>query len=388
MKGLQTFYKSFYGPNFFRHFRAPTDLKNKKIRNPGNQVIVKNIKQISLQVHKRSGLWPCYTHTYNHTTLGNLKLRNPEKMVLDRAYFDFDIDNLKIHPIKKQLQDLRSHGLNYKQEFQDELRDQLRNLIIDERIAEPAINQAKDFSIKFKEYFNSYPILFFSGCKGAHVYTFFKPVKNVDINRAIYWFAEKMKEIHQYNTMDLSVCKDAISRLSRVPYSKHQYSLLTVVPFQIDDSYDTIMEKSLNSVVEPFTREDYYSGFGDYLKKLEPILEYNEKVREAEKKATRAGMNKAYNFSMVEDHREWFRSILGEPTYESPLKPYVMYNCPFPDHEDNKPSFMVYPTGYKCKGCGRKGNYFQFLKDYHGWSNEQVKNYLRTKNVGGVGGVL
>ena len=53
---IQTFYKEFYGPKFVRHFRAPSDLKNSKIRNTGNQVIVDDSKKLWLQVHKRSGL--------------------------------------------------------------------------------------------------------------------------------------------------------------------------------------------------------------------------------------------------------------------------------------------------------------------------------------------
>lgn len=375
MKGLQSFYNSFYGPNFFRHFRAPTDLKNKKIRNPGNQVTVKKPKNLALQVHNRSGLWKCLTHVYNHGTLGNLKREEPEKMVYDRAFFDFDVNNDEVHEIVNKLKDIRADGLNHHQEKQDELREQLRNLIINEKIAEPAINQAKDFSNKLKKWFDAYPILFFSGCKGCHAYSFFKPVRNVDINRVVSWFAEEMKETYQHSTMDLSVCKDAKSRLSRAPYSKHDYSLLTVVPFQLEDSYDTIMEKSLNPVVEPFTWEDYNSGFGKYLQRNDKILAYNEKIEEDERKATRANLKPTSK--RVKDHREWFKSILGEPAYTSPNKPYVMYHCPFPKHEDSTPSFMVYPTGYNCKGCGRKGNYFQFLKDYHGWSNEQVKNYLK-----------
>lgn len=377
MKGLQSFYNSFYGPNFFRHFRAPTDLKNKNIRNPGHQVTVKNARQLSLQIHKRSGTWPCYIHIYNQGTIGNLKRRESVKIVYDRAYFDFDIDHEQIHQLKKQLVNLRKQGLHYQQEKQNELKEKLRKLIINEKRAEPAINQAKEFSIKFQEYFGAYPLLFFSGCKGCHAYTFFNRIKNVDINRALLSFAEKMKETHQYDTMDLSVNKDATARLSRVPYSKHQYSGLTVVPFSIDDSYEAIIEKSLNPVVEPFSREAYYSSFGIYLQRNDKILEHNQKVKETERRASLGGMKMPVK--KVADHREWFKSILGEPVYKSPNKPYVMYHCPFPDHEDNTPSFMVYPTGYKCHGCGRKGNYFQFLKDYHNWTDEQVKAHLRTK---------
>ena len=79
----------------------------------------------------------------------------------------------------------------------------------------------------------------------------------------------------------------------------------------------------------------------------------------------------------MEDHRTFFRAILGEPERSYPDKEYVMYNCPFKDHKDHNPSFRVHKTGYYCYGCHKHGNYFQFLKDYNHWTNRQVKEYLK-----------
>ena len=60
----------------------------------------------------------------------------------------------------------------------------------------------------------------------------------------------------------------------------------------------------------------------------------------------------------INDHRIFFKSIIGAPEREYPEKEYIMYKCPFKDHEDNKPSFMVHKNGYYCYGCRReKGNY-------------------------------
>jgi DNA primase len=78
-------------------------------------------------------------------------------------------------------------------------------------------------------------------------------------------------------------------------------------------------------------------------------------------------------------HRVFFRSILGDPVKEYPDKDYFMYNCPFQDHEDKKPSFRVHKKGYYCYGCQKKGNYWQFLKDYNKWDDEKVWIYLRNK---------
>lgn len=353
---ILNFYREFYGPIFVRHFRAPTDLKTHKKRNPGNQTIIENPKKLWLQVHKRSGLWPCYIHVYDHGLLGNLKRQSQVQMVYDRAFFDFDIDNEQSHKIKKELQKLRSNGLKHNQPQQDDLKEQLRNLIINEHIAEPAITEAKKFSTKFKESFGAYPLLFFSGCKGCHAYTFFEPIKNVDINSAIYWFGKTIKKDLKYNSLDLSVLKDAQVRLSRVPYSKHQYTLLNVIPFTIKDSYDTIIQKSINPIVEPFQKKKYYSSFGLHLKNIDPILKNNEKTRKKEEMAKSKYKKVSKSFSGVNDHRTFFQDLLGPPISEHSEKEYVMYHCPFPDHEDTKPSFKVHRTNYECYGCGKKGN--------------------------------
>jgi hypothetical protein len=180
--------------------------------------------------------------------------------------------------------------------------------------------------------------------------------------------------------LDLSVTKDARKRLSRVPYSKHQYTGLTVVPFQVDDSYEDIMVKSLSPGIEPFSRGAYYSTFGEYLQGIDPILNHNLEVKKKQRTTSRGTRDKQFT-PMVDDHRLFFHSILGEPEGEYPDKEYVMYCCPFPGHDDNKASFRVHKTGYYCYGCGEKGNYFQFLKTYHGWGDEEVKAHLKSSST-------
>lgn len=372
---LISFYTSFYGFNFARYFRRPPDFKNSKFK---IQFITKSPKEVVHHVHRNSGYYPCYIQTYDRGLLGNLKRDDPSQMIFDRAYFDFDVTDPQAHKIKKQLIQLQSHGPKYEHSKQEKLKEEIKTLLIQDKLAETAINEAKHFATKFKESFGREPILFFSGCKGCHAYTFFEPIKGVNINRALSWFAEKVKESFNYQTLDEAVNRDAMSRLSRVPYSKHQLTSLTVVPFTLEDAYNEIVDKAINPHVEPFRKEDYSSSLGSHFQNIDPILAHNERIKEAERK-TKQNEIKNVSSNDVNDHREWFKTILGEPAYISPNKPYVMYNCPFRDHEDNKPSFMVYPTGYTCKGCGKKGNYWQFYKDYYGWDDDQVRYYLKNK---------
>ena len=82
--------------------------------------------------------------------------------------------------------------------------------------------------------------------------------------------------------MDLSVNKDALSRLARVPYSKHQLTDLSVVPFLCSDDYENIMAKSLDPNVEKFEIERYYTDFSKHLQKIDEIEYYNSKLKTME----------------------------------------------------------------------------------------------------------
>lgn len=379
MKGLISFFRSFYDHSFHRHFRRPPDfdLKERKFR---IQFTVETPKNLYLHVHRNSGNYPCLISTYDHGSIGNLTRKDPEKMLFDRVFLDFDVRNTSAQKIKKELQSLRTHSLVYKKHRQEELQQKLQDLIIDERIAYPAIQDAKHFAKIFKENFGQEIALFFSGCKGCHAYSFFEATKFIDLNKTIYWFAKKVKDTYKYETLDLSVTKDPTVRLSRVPYSKHQYSLLSVVPFSLEDSYEEIIEKALNVHCRPFEPVKYLTtDLPIHLKKIDKILMDNEKIKAQNRNKM---PNQQFNVSLSSrvDHRLLFKNFLGEPVRSYPDKEYVMYRCPFPDHPDHNPSFRVQKVGYNCYGCLRQGNYWQFLKDFHGWSNEQVKKYLKSSN--------
>lgn len=373
---LINFYGEFYGLNFFRHFRRLPDFKNDKIR---MQFTVKNPKQLYLHVHKNSGFHACLIHVYDHGSYDNLNGKDRNILQYDRAFFDFDVGDIEVASLKHILQHLRFRNNNGTKKLQEKLKEKLRELIIDEKIAKPAIDEAKNFSKQFKKTFGMYPALFFSGCKGCHAYTFFNSSKFHNIDAALSWFAKNIEET--YPTLDLSVVKDATSRLSRVPYSKHQLTDLTVVPFTIEDHYNDIMKRALTPTVEPFNQLDYFSNFNDHLQEIDKRLEHNREIKEAERQAeAKLNPSKVSSYKNI-DHRLFFKNLLGEPEGEYPEKEYVMYNCPFQDHKDHTPSFRVHKTGYYCYGCQKKGNYWQFLKDYNNWNDGQVKRFLNASKI-------
>lgn len=52
---------------------------------------------------------------------------------------------------------------------------------------------------------------------------------------------------------------------------------------------------------------------------------------------------------------------LGLPI-EHPNAKYNKFNCPFPDHADSDPSFVIWDNGaWKCYGCGRKGDFYDLI---------------------------
>ena len=56
-------------------------------------------------------------------------------------------------------------------------------------------------------------------------------------------------------------------------------------------------------------------------------------------------------------------------------------NCPFPDHEDKKPSFQIHRPGtrWTCYGCGRSGGSIDFVKEYNKMDFITAKNWLRER---------
>ncbi len=371
---FQSFYSNFFGETFARHFRRIPDIDQPKIY---KQFTIKNPKELYHHVHKNSGYHACFTSVYDNGTTEHLKSKNKEMILFDRLFFDFDTKDCDAERIKNNLLNLKKMGPHYEKDKQNDLKIQLQKLIKNEKIAKDAVDDAKKFSKIFKRDFGKEPALFFSGFKGCHAYVFFESFEPKEPNKTVFHFANQVRNIYALNSMDLSVNKDAVSRVARIPYSKHQLTDLTVIPFNTTDSYNEIISKSLEPVITPFNIENHSTQFNKHLQLIDQIIVDNQLTKSKKSKLQIKKFSKNYTGNDI-DHRSFFKKILGEPEKEYPEKEYVMYCCPFKDHTDNKPSFMVHSKGYKCYGCGKSGNYWQFLKDYKGWDDNQVEHYLKS----------
>lgn len=354
----QSFYSHFYGEEFARYFRRIPYSQNNNIR---KQYIIETPQKLWYHTHKVKGIYPAYTSIYNYGSIDDLKHNNKENIVFDRVFFDFDVSDDNITKLKTQLNELRRIGLKYNIKEQKHLVRQIREQIIDEKVAKPAYDDCLKFYKLLENEFGK-PLLFFSGCKGCHAYVFFEPVNLIEPNKAITYIAKTIKDKFNLNTMDLSVNKDATSRISRVPYSQHHLTDLTVVPFNASDSYNKMIEKAIDPYVEYFNLESHLTTLGNQLEKIDKILVKNSKIKA--KNSSKNNIRKPNKFNSNTgqvDTRILFKKSLGEPAYS--YEHYDMYNCPFPDHLDKKPSFQVSQFQYKCHGCDRRGSYQQFIKE-------------------------
>ncbi len=56
--------------------------------------------------------------------------------------------------------------------------------------------------------------------------------------------------------------------------------------------------------------------------------------------------------------------------------------CPFPDHKEKTPSFSISPEKqlYHCFGCGKSGNAYRFLMDFHGYLFPEAVRWCANKS--------
>lgn len=75
--------------------------------------------------------------------------------------------------------------------------------------------------------------------------------------------------------------------------------------------------------------------------------------------------------------------VVGRYVHLKQDGPHWVAKCPFPDHQDDSASFKITPSkkqAYKCFGCGRYGDVFDFLVDYSGKTFKEALEYLKDPN--------
>jgi CHC2-type zinc finger protein len=313
---------------------------------------------------------------------------HPNK-IIDRLFFDFDLDNSKrAKELKDEiLTDIAKKNLSTVNKKMNEYN---QALLEKEKIA---LQPYKDMIKLYKhlESFDIKPYPVFSGSKGFHLYIFFPETTELTMDSINYLslsIAEKFKKSCDLKSIDFNVNRDAYARLFRLPYCKHPVTQLYTYPIDIDDSYNDIIDKSFNPEIQDFKISDYKESEGnkaftehllnlneDYMK-IKEELDKNKKLNQirAEKRLKKYN-GKAINNqnSIFSDCRKLAKEFLGDPVKN--YGTYVTYHCPF--HEDNNPSMSVYEKTFIC-GCFGKMNYFEFIKKIKGFNtDEEVKKFMK-----------
>lgn len=348
MKGRVRFYKRFYPGKFRRDLRGIPLQDGKRVRLSWT---CKTPQNLAYLVEKLD------THRDIYIQVVNQETRTP-----DRLFLDFDIEKDKIKNVwKNALERLQAGDV----EGFDENRERIKRMIIKRKIAKEPLEDVISLRNYFLEEYDVDSIIFFSGGKGFHIYTPLKLVKYHDYNRALSYFARKLKD-NALPTLDLAVCKDALVRLGRAPYTMNMKTGLYMVPVDPDDDYPTIMNRALNPEPEPIripAPGRLQDRIVEYDRIVKDLVEWEDERRKQE---TRKYFNPGKTMK-GKDLRLIFKEELGPPTYDR--GDYIMYRCPFPDHDDSNPSFSVMRGLWKCFGCNRRGfSWDDFIRQIKGGS--------------------
>jgi len=276
----------------------------------------------------------------------------------DRIFLDFDMKDKKFDKLAKELQ---TAIITKNNEILDEIHGKLRDCVFSSK----KIRKCFESTITVRDYFKAFhdvetPV-FFSGAKGFHLYIPLYPKKHEYYNEALTFLAKTINEVFGA-PVDLAVCRDALVRKARIPYTPNMKTGLYCVPVLGDEDLSVVLERSESpgEAVQNF-------GLPRPSNSLEKLVELCEDyvIEEEKTRLKRRNLVLKKEIIVVSDGdlREAFRAILGEPAYSS--EDYDQYHCPFPTHDDFNPSFTVWGSYWKCFGCLREGaNLERFKKEY------------------------
>ncbi|MGD9627605.1 MAG: hypothetical protein AB7U40_08595, partial [Methanobacteriales archaeon] len=276
----------------------------------------------------------------------------------DRIFLDFDIIDSTFDRLKKEL---RIGFLEGDESLIVDSQEKLRDCVFSSKKLKKCFERVMEIKAYFIDHYNLDLAVFFSGAKGFHLYIPLYPKKHEYYNEALTFLAKTINEVFGA-PVDLAVCRDALVRKARIPYTPNMKTGLYCVPVLGDEDLSVVLERSESpgEAVQNF-------GLPRPSNSLEKLVELCEDyvIEEEKTRLKRRNLVLKKEIIVVSDGdlREAFRAILGEPAYSS--EDYDQYHCPFPTHDDFNPSFTVWGSYWKCFGCLREGaNLERFKKEY------------------------
>ena len=388
---FKEYYTSFYGNQYFRELRYVDTDKNKAetLKYPKASKNSNPDKRFNgfINKYKNKGINTLVSSLTFYSNVEDFHSKDYDKRYTDRLFFDFDIeDNPKVKELKENIkiaklelyEDERTAAIN-------DYQKQFRNLILNDNLLLEPFEEVKALMNYFMEGLAIKPYPVFSGSKGFHLIIFLNPMKLININQLSYNLASYLKKKLDLKLIDLSVNKDPISRVQRIPYSKHERTGFYTVPIDNNVSYDELLKHIKRNRNRPslFDRESYIPDeyFHKNLINLNAkITEYlmksemKQKELQKQKRELLAAKRKTKNLSSVDsidfsniDMRSLVSKVLGSPERE--YSNYSMFKCPF--HNDNNPSLKVSAKYCSCYSCGFYYNYYDFIKEYYNLKTDE-----------------
>ena len=380
---FKEYYSSFYGNQYYRDLvYVDTDLDKVlySLKYPNVSKLSKVDNRFYNAIHKNrnKGIGTLISSLTFYPSLEDFHSKDYSSRFTDRLFFDFDVDSKMAKELKENMKNAKLYL--YEEERRIAIEDyqkQFRNLIFNDNLLLEPFNELKSLISYFKDLgIRPYPL--FSGSKGFHLVIFLNPMKLNNINEISYNLADHLKRKLDLTLLDLSVNKDSIARKQRIPFSKHERTLLYTVPIDTNLSYDELLKQIKRNRPKPvpFDRESYlpeeefHKNMVNLNAKITEEKMYSQmKQQELQKQkrellsAKRKNNNRDsvdnIDFSSI-DMRSLVSKIIGSPERE--YSNYSMFKCPF--HNDNNPSMKVNEKWASCYSCDFYYNWYDFIKNY------------------------
>ena len=172
--------------------------------------------------------------------------------------FDFDTENIEVNVLKKRLNEAHCiKNVKTRRRQVAKVQDDFQKLIFGTDILNQPFMEARKLSEYFKRLdIQTYTV--FSGCKGLHLYVFLPKLHISNISQVTLKLATIFKDKLDLRTLDVSVSKDSLKRMDRVPfYSWHEKTRLYVTPCSIEDDILDVLKASRKQKVMEFNFSDY-----------------------------------------------------------------------------------------------------------------------------------
>lgn len=397
---LKQYYRIYYDSNYYRDLRCIKDVKaftngsrtkyNTEVFKYPNKPYVEHHWKLfyNFLLSHNKGIGTLASSLTYFKTFQDYQTGDDSLRYSDRLFFDFDVDDPRAKALKDEIKNanLEKFGGDRISSIKHSQK-KFRDLILQEDLLEKPFQELQ-VMMEYMESQGLKPYPIFSGSKGFHLLYFFEPQRLENISEITTSLTDHLKTKLELSTLDMNVT-DSLKRVKRVPYSKHERTLLYTTPFSRDLSYEELLKMIKKNTGKPilFDKKDYLAPkcFSNELVSMNNRFTELELERQKGKEEIISLRNSQRSHRIYSKHsvgktnifsdmRELCKILIGDPSHE--YKHYNSYKCIF--HDDNNPSALVSEKYYKCKACNLKLNYFDFLrKKFDLKTDDEVKQKMR-----------